>query len=288
MLRQMTLDLISAQRDVAELTQNRHLHELASEPDVDSARAELSNLESQLPAYEQNIATSRHALAVLTGQEPEALDAQFGETGELPPLPARIPVGVPSTLARRRPDIRNSEAALDAATAQIGVSVASLFPEISLSGTYGVRNIGTEYLFDWQSKFYTFGPNISIPIFHGRALVGSVRLSRAEVAEAAVNYRKSVLTALQEVEDGLNELHEDARRTASLKETVGAAQRALDVDAYQHGLISYINVLTQQVQTVQARQQLTQALLTQCSDLIKLYKALGGGWERAPGMASTQ
>lgn len=287
-LRQNALDLISAQSDVLELTKSRQLHGLAGEADVESAQAQLSSLQSQLPPYEQTIAASRHALAVLTGQTPDALDADFGATGELPSLPAVIPVGLPSTLARRRPDIRNSEAALHAATAQIGVSVASLFPDVSLTGTYGLRNTGTRYLLDWESKFYTFGPNISIPIFHGGALVAGVRLSRAQAAEAAVNYRKTVLNALQEVEDGLTGLHADALHTASLHESVAANQRALDIDlnAYRHGLITYINVLSVQLQTVQARQQLAQALLTQSTDLVKLYKALGGGWQDAS--AATQ
>jgi outer membrane protein TolC len=100
-------------------------------------------------------------------------------------------------------------------------------------------------------------------------------------------YRKTVLNALQEVEDGLINLHEDALRTASLRETVTADQRALDLDldSYRHGLMSYINVLTAQLQTVQARQQLAQSLLTQSIDLVKLYKALGGGWEESPPAA---
>ncbi len=288
MLKQITLELIAEQSDVLELTNSRHLHGLAGEPDVESARAQLSSLKSELPPYEQTIATSRHALAVLTGQPPEALDAEFGAIGELPALPQVIPVGLPSTLARRRPDIRNSETALHAATAQIGVSVASLFPDVSLTGTYGVRNIGTKYLFDWQSKFYTYGPSVSLPIFHGGALVAGVRLSRAQAAEAALSYRKTVLNALQEVEDGLTALHEDSQRTASLNETVAADGRALDVelDAYRHGVITYINVLTVQLQSVQARQQLAEALLAQSTDLVKLYKALGGGWEDAPAVAS--
>jgi NodT family efflux transporter outer membrane factor (OMF) lipoprotein len=287
-LKQLTIELIAAQRDVFELTSNRHAHGLAGEVDVEAARAQLSSLSSQLPSYEQTIATSKHALAVLTGQAPEALDAQFGTTGELPAPPAVVPVGLPSTLARRRPDIRGSEAALHAATAQIGVAVASLFPDISLTGSYGLRNLGTRYLFDWSSNFYTFGPSISIPIFHGGALVSSVRLSRAQAAEAAANYRKTVLSALQEVEDGLSSLNEDALRNAALRETVTADQRAYDVDmnAYRHGLISYIDVLTLQLQTVQARQQLAQALLTQSTDVVKLYKALGGGWESAPMSAA--
>jgi multidrug efflux system outer membrane protein len=283
MLRRIALDIIAAQRQIVDLTANRHLHGLAGEADVDSARAQLANLESQLPTYEQAIATSKHALAVLSGQAPESLDAEFGESGELPALPTMIPVGLPSTLARRRPDIRNSETALHAATAEIGVSVAALFPEVSLTGTYGVRNIGTRYLFDWESKFYTFGPSVSIPIFRGGALVANVRLSRAQAAEAALAYRKTVLNALQEVEDGLTALHDDSLRTASLQETVAADQQALDVDldAYRHGLISYISVLTVQLQFVQARQQLAQGLLAQSTDLVKLYKALGGGWDDA-------
>jgi NodT family efflux transporter outer membrane factor (OMF) lipoprotein len=282
-LKQIALDEIAAQRDITDLTQNRHEHGLAGEPDVDAARAQLASLQAQLPPYEQTIAASRHALAVLIGQTPESLDDGFGDHGELPALPANVPVGVPSVLARRRPDIRNSEAALHAATAQIGVSVAGLFPDVSLAGTYGLRNLGTRYLFDWSSHFYTFGPSVSLPIFQGGALIASVRLSKAQAAEAALSYRKTVLGALQEVEDGLTALDDDARRIAALEQTVGADQRAVDVqlDAYGHGVISYITVLTLQLQTIQARQQLAEAMLTQSTDLVKLYKALGGGWEDA-------
>jgi NodT family efflux transporter outer membrane factor (OMF) lipoprotein len=190
-------------------------------------------------------------------------------------------VDVRAALARRRPDIRRSEAALHTATAQVGVSVASLFPDISLTGQYGLRNLGTGYLFDWDSHFYSFGPSVSVPIFHGGALVANVKLSNAQAAEAAFNYRKTVLSALQEVEDGLSTLHEDARRTTALRDSVTAQERALELDleSYRHGLITYVTVLAVQLQAVQARQQLTQALLTQSTDLVKLYKALGGGWQ---------
>ena len=284
-LQRITRSQIADQRDVFDLTHERQTHGLAAEADVESARAQLANLESQLPPYEQTIATSRHALAVLTGQPPEALDAEFDAAGELPPMPAEIPVGLPASLARRRPDIRNAEAALHAATAQIGVSVASLFPDLSLSASYGLRNTGSRYLWDWASRFYAYGPAISIPVFHGGTLVAGVRLSKAQAAEAAVNYRKSVLNALQEIEDALSGEYEDSRRVVALNETVSADQRALDIqlDAYRHGLVTYITVLTAQLQTVQARQELAQALLTQSTDLVKLYKALGGGWEDAPG-----
>ena len=284
-LQQMTATLIADQREVVELTSSRQLHGLGSDADVQTARAQLASLESQLPQYEQTIASSNHALAVLCGQTPETLDAGTGTAAELPAPPSMVPVGIPSTLARRRPDIRSAEEALHAATAQVGVSVASLFPQLSLTGSIGLRNTDTRYLFDWASKFYSAGPGISVPIFQGGALIASVRLSRTEAAAAALSYRSAVLNALQEVEDGLSSLREDAQRSASLETTVSADQRALDInlDAYRHGLATYVTVLTLQLQTVQARQQLAQASLTQIIDLIKLYKALGGGWEGSPG-----
>jgi NodT family efflux transporter outer membrane factor (OMF) lipoprotein len=279
-LRRVTIDLIDAQREVVELTSSRHQHGLAGEADVASARGQLASLQAQLPPYELSIATSRHALSVLTGQAPEALDAEFNEIGDLPPLPAIVPVGLPSTLARRRPDIRQAEDSLHEATAQVGVAVAAFFPDVSLAGTFGLRNTASRDLFDWSSKFYTFGPKISIPIFEGGSLTASLQLSRAEAAASALSYRKTVLTALQEIEDNLTALTTDAARSASLREAIDADQRAVDVDldGYRHGILSYINVLTVQIQVAQARQQLAEALLTQSSDLVKLYKALGGGW----------
>jgi NodT family efflux transporter outer membrane factor (OMF) lipoprotein len=286
-LRRITLDLIAAQRDVVELTTSRQTHGLGSEADVQSARGELSSLQAQLPDHDQAIAAARHALAVLSGQMPDTDDVEFGETGELPLVPALVPVGLPSALARRRPDIRNAEDTLHAATAEIGVEVASLYPEITLTGTEGLRNTGTRYLTNWSSNFYTFGPKISLPIFQGGALIANVRLARAKAAEAALNYRSTVLAALREVEDDLAALQNDARRSTALKDTVIADQRAVDVDldAYRHGLITYLNVLTAQIQLVQARQSEAQSLLTQVTDVVTLYKALGGGWQASAGSA---
>jgi multidrug efflux system outer membrane protein len=284
LLRSITLGLIDDQRQIFDLTMNRQAHGLAQESDVESARAQVASLKSNLPQYDQSIAVSRHALAVLVGESPEALDAELAAAAPLPARPQLIPVGLPSTLARRRPDIRQAEAALHAATAQVGVSMASLYPDVSLTGTLGLRNLGTHYLFDWASKFYTAGPSISLPIFQGGALTANVKMSRAEEAAAALTYRRTVLTALQEIEDGLVSLDQDGRRLAALHDTVTADQRAFDIatHAYKLGLSTYITVLSQELQVNQAREQLAQASLTEVTDLVKLYKALGGGWETAP------
>jgi outer membrane protein, multidrug efflux system len=280
-LRGITLQSLADQRQSLELTRNRQFSGLGNQTQVEASQAQLSTAESLLPQYDETIDVSRHALAVLTGSMPDALDGELLSPGQLPPIPTSIPVGVPSTLARRRPDIRQAEAALHAATADVGVAVASLFPDVSLTGNYGLRNTSTKYLFNWASRFYTYGPSVSLPIFQGGALTGNVRLARAEAVEAALEYRKTVLAALQEVEDGLTAVHDDARRCNALTETTNANRRSLALaeDAYRAGLVTYIAVLDAATQTIQAQSQLDQATLTETTDLIKLYKALGGGWQ---------
>lgn len=288
-LESITAGLIADEREILELTVNRQAHGLAQQADVESARAQVASLQSQLPPYAQSIAVARHALAVLIGQTPESLDAELKVSAALPPVPQMIPIGLPSTLARRRPDIRQAEATLHAATAEVGVSIASLYPDVSLKGTFGLRNTSANYLFDWASKFYTAGPTISVPIFHGGALVANIKMARAEAAAAALNYRKTVLSALQDVEDGLVSLDQDGLRVKALQETVAADERAFGIaqHSYKIGLSTYIAVLNVELQTNQAKQQLAQASLAQVTDVVKLYKAVGGGWESDPVAAST-
>jgi NodT family efflux transporter outer membrane factor (OMF) lipoprotein len=281
LLKSITVGLIAEEQGVLDLTINRQQHGLAEQGDVESARAQVATLRAQLPEYEQNISVSRHALAVLMGQNPEALQAELEATAALPDVPREIPAGIPSTLARRRPDIRKAEATLHAATAQVGVSVASMYPDISLTGSFGLRNTASNYLFNWSSKFYSAGPSVSVPLFQGGALIGNVKIAKAEAGVAALDYRKTVLAALQEVEDALVSLDQDAARVVALNDTVDANQRALDIErhSYQVGLTSYISVLNLELQTNQAKVQLAQASLSEVTDVVKLYKALGGGWE---------
>jgi outer membrane protein, multidrug efflux system len=288
-LRAITLQSLSDQRQMLELTKNRQFSGLGNQSQVEAVQAQLSTAESLLPQYDQTIDVSRHALAVLTGNAPNALDAELAPLGQLPPVPVSVPVGVPAALARRRPDVREAEAALHAATADVGVAVASLFPDVSLTGTYGLRNTSTQYLFNWASRFYTYGPTVSLPIFNGGALTGNVRVARAEAVQATLQYRKTVLSALQEVEDGLTALYDDARRCNALAETTAANRRSLALaeDSYRTGLITYISVLDAATQTIQAQSQLDQATLAETTDLVKLYKALGGGWQ-SDGVDSTQ
>ncbi|WP_338562458.1 efflux transporter outer membrane subunit [Erwinia sp. E_sp_B01_3] len=272
---------IEVAQQTVELTQSQQRNGLAPQMDVENARAQLSSLRAQLPQYQSQIHQALNGLAVLVGKPPGALDAELLTEKALPPLPKVVPVGLPSTLARRRPDVRQAEAQLHAATASIGVSVAQLFPDLSLTGQFGMRNTDTSYLDNWSSHFYSFGPSVSIPIFQGGRLVSSVKLARAEQASAALGYRQTVLTALQDVENALVSYRTDQQQVEGLDQTVEALQNTFDLanDSYGKGLSSFIDALDAQRQLAQAKQQAAQARVQSSLDLVALYKALGGGWE---------
>ncbi|MHA8049450.1 TolC family protein, partial [Roseomonas mucosa] len=199
----------------------------------------------------------------------------------IPPTPPAVPVGLPASLARRRPDIRQAEARLHAATAGVGVAVANFYPDISLTGSLGARGLEASSLTNWSNHFYSFGPSISLPIFQGGRLTANLRTARAQQAEAALAYRGTVLNALGEVEDSLVAYRTDRAQLESLDQSVRSADTALSLarSRYNSGLSNFIDVLDAQRTLVQARQQRLQATLSLTTDLVSLYKALGGGWQ---------
>jgi len=272
---------IDTARETLSLTESRQRGGLSPQLDVENARAQLGSLEAQLPQYQAQEQQAMNALAILIGKPPGALNAELRAVQPLPKLPDIIQTGIPSTLARRRPDVREAEANLHAATAQIGVSVAQLFPSLTLSGQFGLRNSETDWLTDWSSHFYSFGPQVSIPIFQGGRLVSSVKLARAQQGAAALNYRQTVLSALGDVENALVSYRTDQQREAGLSKTIEALQSAFDLasDSYRQGIATFIDVLDAQRQLAQAEQQRAQARVQSSLDLVALYKALGGGWE---------
>ncbi|MFP2237946.1 efflux transporter outer membrane subunit [Pseudescherichia vulneris] len=272
---------ISSAQETLELTENRQKGGLSPQMDVENARAQLGNLEAQLPQYEAQARQAMNALAILLGKPPGALDGELSAPQPLPTLPDVVQTGIPSTLARRRPDVREAEANLHAATAQIGVSVAELFPSLTLNGQFGLRNSETNWLTDWSSHFYSVGPQISIPIFQGGRLVSSVKLARAQQGAQVLQYRQTVLTALGDVENSLVSYRSDQKQEQALQRTIDALQNAFELasSSYKQGLATFIDVLDAQRQLAQAEQQHAQAQVQSRIDLVALYKALGGGWE---------
>jgi NodT family efflux transporter outer membrane factor (OMF) lipoprotein len=263
------------------LTLKRQREGLTTELDVDQSRTQLTNFQSQLPDYEKQAEQAMNRLSVLTGEPPGTLDAMLGPSAPLPKVPDVVGIGVPSALARRRPDIREAEARLHAATANVGVAVAGFYPDVSLTGSFGLRALDGYYLTNWASAFYAFGPSVSLPIFQGGRLTASLRLARAQEAEAALNYRGTVLNALQEVEDALVAYRTDKVTRDRLAESVrtGRLTVYLARNAYTHGLSDFIQVLDAQRTLTASRQQLVQAEVAVTNDVVGLYNALGGGWQ---------
>ena len=214
--------LVAEQRETVELARNAAKHGLESELDVERSQAERAQSEALLPQYDQQIAQSVNALAVLVGDAPGALDAELAPPGAapaaLPGTPPAVPVGLPATLARRRPDIRRAEASLHAATANVGVAVAQFYPDISLTGQIGTRATSPHDLAHWASLFWSWGPSISLPVFQGGALVSNLQLSKLQQVEAALEYRSTVLGALRDVNNALDVYRTDQARLVSLNE----------------------------------------------------------------------
>jgi NodT family efflux transporter outer membrane factor (OMF) lipoprotein len=273
---------VKAAEENLALTRRRQQNGLTTELDVDQARTQLDDTRRQLPAYDGQVQQAMNALSVLIGEAPGAVDAQLREIKPVPPIPTVVGVGVPSALARRRPDIRQAEATLHAATANVGVAVASFYPDISLTGNIGMRAVDASYLTNWASHFYTAGPAVSLPIFSGGRLSAGLTLARAEQKEAALNYRATVLNALREVEDALVTYRVDRASRDLLQDTLDSAQLTWDLarNQYDYGLASFINVLNAQSTVLTDRQALVQANVQLVDDIVSLYRALGGGWEK--------
>ncbi len=275
------LENIGTAQTALTLAQRRQAQGLGTALDTDQALTQLKTYQSQLPGFEKQQQQAMDQLDLLVGQPPGVLDDRLSRPAPLPSLPHVIDVGVPSTLARRRPDIRAAEAQLHAATANVGVAVASFYPDVSLTGNLGIRATDASYLTRWASHFYSAGPSISLPIFQGGRLTAGLRLARAQQAGAALQYRSTVLNALREVEDALVAYRTDRDERAKLADTVRTAADTLYLagSRYSAGLSDFIQVLDAERTLISTRQQVVQQDMVLADDVVALYRALGGGWQ---------
>jgi len=193
-------DNIKSQQEALEVTQARFKGGVASELDVTQAAALLASTRSQLPSLETSLKQTMHQLAVLLGQEAGALLAELSEGSPMPPAPPEVPVGLPSELLRRRPDVRRAERQLAAATARIGVQTEELFPKFSLTGVAGLNSVSASDWFTGGSKAWSVGPTVQWRIFDAGRIRANIRVENAKQEEALAVYEKTVLTSLQDVE----------------------------------------------------------------------------------------
>jgi len=265
------------------LTSERFRGGLATDLDVANARAQEEATAAGLPQVEQMEQQAINAISLLLGEQPGALGAELEPPRPVPPVPPQVPIGVPSELARRRPDIRQAEAQLHAATADIGAAEADFFPRITLSGSVALQATQLRNVFGASALTYGFGPSVTIPIFEGGRLRRTLELREAQQKEAAVNYHKVVLQAFHDVDNALIAYRADQLRRERLIAQAAQSRRALGIanERFRNGLSDFLEVLTAQRTLLQAEQDTATATTAVTTDLIALYKALGGGWEIA-------
>jgi NodT family efflux transporter outer membrane factor (OMF) lipoprotein len=221
-------------------------------------------------------------LSVLLGQEPGALVQELSHGGPIPDVPKQIPVGLPSDLLLRRPDVRRAEAAAHAATARVGVAVADLFPRFSLTGSAGLQGDRLNSLGDARNYFWSLGPSVSWPLFDAGRIRSNIKVRTAAQEEALLTYRSTILVALQDVENALVAFTNEQERRQSLIESVQQNRTAVDLSLklYSQGTEEFLNVLNAQRSLLVAEAALADSDRTVAANLIALYKALGGGWEK--------
>lgn len=271
---------VATQTHLQQLVGSRNRAGLVATSDVDVQQAQVASAEAQVAPLEQAIAQARNQLALLLALPPGGLGDRLGAA--LPPrLPPQVPIGLPSELLRRRPDIRQREAEIEAATARVGVATASLFPSIRLGASGGLQATEAHNLFDWASRFLLGGVQLSLPIFEGGRLHAQVRISDLQSQQAVIAYRQAVLSAFSDVDNALIAYAAEQRRALQLQQQVVDAQhgRVLAEARYKSGLAAYIEVLDAERNAHQAEQALADSTVSASTDLVALFKALGGGWE---------
>jgi len=239
---------------------------------------------AQLAALQQRLSQTDHLLALLQGALPASATAPAIELAQLN-LPLDLPVSLPSELVRQRPDILAAEAQLRAASAQIGVATAAMFPSFSLNASYGAAGSSLSNLFGPAGRFWSVGPSLTAPLFHGGALQAQRQAAIDAFDVQQANYRQTVLEAFDQVADALQALEHDAQSLQAQRLARDSATQALAlVQAnFRSGLVAYVDVLSADVQVRQADLGYLQALAQRHQDTVALFVALGGGWWNRPG-----
>lgn len=279
---------IGAQQQSVELTRTRFKAGLTGELDVKQAEVLLATTRAQLPTLETSLRQTEHQLSVLIGREPGALLDELAATAPIPAPPPEVPVGLPSELFRRRPDVRAAERNLAAATANIGVQTAELFPKFYLLGLGGLQSISASSWISPGSQYWSAGPTLTWRVLDFGRIRAQIKAADAQTKQALAGYEKTVITAFQDVEDALVAYNNEQVRYQALADAVAGNRRALELanELYTKGLGDYLNVLVTQTALFNIEDQLASSQTTVTANLITLYKALGGGWEDQPVAAA--
>ena len=276
----VTRDNLAVSRNSLELSNARLASGVATHLDVAQAAAQVATVEARVPLLEHRQAQLINALSLLLAQTPRTLQSVLEKSADMAPLPAAIPVGLPSDLAQRRPDIRQAEARMHVAAASVGVAEGDFYPRIVLSGNVGFQSLQLADFGSWGARQFGIGPQLSVPIFEGGRLRGMLHLREAQEQEAALNYQKTVLRAWQEIDDSMSLYNASQLQQHTLQEAVQQNQIALNNarEQYKAGAVDFLNVLTVQQALLASQEQQVDSATAQTLALVGLYTSLGGGW----------
>ena len=271
---------LKSQKDTLELTKSRQAAGVANDLDVARAEAQAETTAAAIPLFEAALRRSIYRLGVLLGGTPGSMVEELIAAKAQPVAPPTVPVGLPSDLVRRRPDVRRAERELAAATARIGVAVADLYPRFSLTARVGTSALEAEELFKGKGGLWSLGPSLNWPIFTAGKIRGNIAVQNARQEQSALRFEKSVYLALEDVEGSLISFGQEQKRYASLTRSVNATRRASSLanDRYKAGLENFLTVLEADRQLLIAEEAQVISQTQVSLDLVRLYKSLGGGW----------
>ena len=281
---------VKLQQRSLDITQVRFRNGATTELDVQQAKTLLFNTKSFIPQFEIGLRTSKNALSILLGLPPSDLSELMGEASVIPTAPAEVAIGIPAELLRRRPDIRRAELQASAQSARIGLAESALYPHFSLIGSIGFSSSDTfdSHISDtFQSNsIETFaGPSLTWDILNYGRIKNNVRVQDARLQQLIVNYQNTVLEASREVEDAMVSFLRSQEKVVFLQESETAAQRSVDIALiqYRDGVTDYQRVVDTESKLVDAQDKLTETRGTIASNLVAIYRALGGGWTPVRG-----
>ena len=270
---------LRAQDETYQLTGWRCQAGLDDELAMQQARYNLENTRSQMPTLRTGLEEAMNRIAVLLGEPPGKVHADLERPEPIPVPPPEVAVGVPADVMRRRPDVRRAERELAAQTARVGVATAELYPKLTLNGSVGLETLSLSNPSSSATWAASGGPRISWPIFNA-AVRPNIEVQSALQEQALIQYEAAVLSSLEEVENALVAYAQEQRRRDSLRKATEAAQEAVELARYKYqaGLTDFSNVLDAERSLLSFQDQLNQSSGTVTSNVIRLYKALGGGW----------
>jgi NodT family efflux transporter outer membrane factor (OMF) lipoprotein len=272
---------VASQEETWQLLDTLSRTGMGDELAVSQARYNLESSRSKIPDLKVGVEESMNRLAVLTGQPAGTLHAQLAEARPLPAVSLELAVGVPADTLRQRPDVRRAERELAAQTARIGEAQADLYPKLTLNGSIGLESLSTGDLFSSASRVWSLGPSISWPIFRAGAIRNNIKVQEELQAQALARYEAAVLSALEEVENALTAYAQEQEKIEMLLAAAESARSAAELAGHQYttGMIGFGDVLDAQRSLLSFEDQMAESRGAVLTDLVRLYKSLGGGWQ---------